>query len=417
MEWKAGRLEERCYWKLPEANGSSRIGFPEAVEETERLLLEAVRLRLQADVPVGALLSGGIDSSLVCWALSKLNANIRTFTVSTPGDAADEAPAAVETARRLGTPHEVVTLAAGGSELLDELTEAYGEPLGCPSALAMLRVSRSVQPLATVLLTGDGGDDVFLGYPFHRHFWAAQRLAGALPNVASRVWRGLRPMADALPVLRRGKHLLDYATGGLGAVTRVHDGLPYYWNRDMLGERLRGRNLQQRKIQQSTDSARRLLFDVLQYDLKTQFAGEFMTKVDGGTMHYALEARSPFLDQTIWEFAAKLPIEVRLRGGILKAVLREIVRRRIGEDVASRKKQGFTIPVERWLATTWRGALEEIAGQSQLENGGWLRRGALQGPVTEGVGKRWVPLQLWYLLVLDHWLRRNTGPRSQPRGI
>src|SRR5262249_30590801 len=212
VEWAAGRREERCYWKLPEANGASRIGFSEAVEETERLLLESVRLRLQADVPVGALLSGGIDSSLVCWALAKLNANIRTFTVSTPGDPADEAPAAAETARRLGLPHEIVTLASYGPELLDELTEAYGEPFGCSSALAMLRVSQAVKPLATVLLTGDGADDVFLGYPFHRHFWTAQRVAGVLPDMASRAWSGLRPMVDGLPALRRGKHLLDYAT-------------------------------------------------------------------------------------------------------------------------------------------------------------------------------------------------------------
>jgi asparagine synthase (glutamine-hydrolysing) len=412
VEWKAGRLEERCYWKLREANGASRIGFAEAVEESERLLLESVRLRLQADVPVGALLSAGIDSSLVCWALAKLNANIRTFTVSTPSDPADEAPAAAQTARHLGVPHQIVTLASDGPELLEELTEAYGEPFGCPSALAMLRVSRAVKPLATVLLTGDGGDDVFLGYPFHRHFWTAQRVAGILPGMASRAWRKVRPLVDGLPALQRGKHLLDYATGGLGAVTQVHDGLPYYWNRDMLGERLRGRDLPQRQIEQSMKSARRLLFDVLQYDLKTQFAGEFMTKVDGGTMHYALEARSPFLDQAMWTFAANLPLEVRLRGGMLKAVLREIVRRRIGEDVASRKKQGFTIPVERWLATTWKAALEEIAAGSLLESEGWLRRGTLRGPIAEGIRNRWVPVQLWYLLVLEHWLRRDRAVRS-----
>ena len=85
----------------------------------------------------------------------------------------------------------------------------------------MLRVSRSVQPLATVLLTDDGGDDVFLDYPFHRHFWMAQRVARTLPGVAARAWRGVRPLMDGLPALRRGKHFLDYATGGLGAVTQV----------------------------------------------------------------------------------------------------------------------------------------------------------------------------------------------------
>jgi asparagine synthase (glutamine-hydrolysing) len=375
------------------------------VEETERLLIEAVRLRLQADVPVGALLSAGVDSSLVCWALAKLNANVRAYTVSTPGDEADEAPAASETARRLGIPHEVVTLATHESGVLDELTNAYGEPFGCSSALAMLRVSEAVRPKATVLLTGDGGDDVFLGYPFQQRFWTAQRLADALPGFASPLWRTIRPLVDAIPALRRPKHLIDYATGGLGAVTQVHDGLPYYRRRGIFGARLEPLEISQRQIPWSSHPARGLLQDVLRYDLKTQFAGEFMTKVDGGTMYYSLEARAPFLDQKMWEFAAKLPFEIRLRGGISKAVLREIARKHIGEDTAFRKKQGFTIPVERWLASRWSGALQEIAGGGLLEAEGWVRRGSLQRPIQDGIRSQRLPVQLWYLLVLEHWLQ------------
>jgi asparagine synthase (glutamine-hydrolysing) len=258
-----------------------------------------------------------------------------------------------------------------------------------------------------VLLTGDGGDDVFLGYRFHPHLLTAQKLANSLPPGSDAAWRAMRPIANRLPFLRRGKHLMDYATGGLGAVTRVHDGLPYYSQRNMLGPRLTGKNLSQREIGLSQKSARRLLLDVLQYDLKTQFAGEFMTKVDGATMYYSLEARSPFLDQAVWEYAAKLPLGIRLKDGVRKAVLREIVRRRIGEDVATRKKQGFTIPVERWLATRWKGALEQMAGESLLEQQGWMRRGALKAPVAEGVRNGWCPSQLWYLLVLEYWLRRK----------
>ena len=257
LEWKAGAIKERSYWRLPEQDSRSRISFPEAVEETERLLLEAVRLRLQADVPIGALLSGGIDSSLVCWALAKLNANVNTYTVSTPGDEADEGPAAAATAQRLGVPHQTVTLAEDGGDLLEELTDAYGEPFGCSSALAMLRVSRAVKPLATVLLTGDGGDDVFLGYRVHPHLLAAQRLAGILPAFTGPLWSAVRPLAGASS-LRRAKHLLDYATGGLGAVTRAHDGLPYYAERKMLGPKLVGRELPQHHIACSAQSARRV---------------------------------------------------------------------------------------------------------------------------------------------------------------
>src|SRR6266852_3936263 len=112
----------------------------------------------------------------------------------------------------------------------------------------MLPVSRALKPHATVLLTGDGGDDVFLGYPFQRRFWVAQGLARALPSAVLRAWRAIRPLPAKIPFLRRPRNFLDYAAGGLGAVTRVHDGLPYYQQRAMLGERLAGTELSQRNI-------------------------------------------------------------------------------------------------------------------------------------------------------------------------
>jgi asparagine synthase (glutamine-hydrolysing) len=407
LEWNAGKTSVRRYWELPEADESSRVTFDEAVEETEKLLTEAVRLRLTADVPIGALLSGGIDSTLVCWALSQLNANITAFTVSTPDDPADEAPATVKTARSLGIPHRIVTLPLQEEGMLDQLSAAYGEPFGCQSALAMLRVSSAVKSFATVLLTGDGGDDVFLGYPFHRDYLMTQRVARCLPPGAGAVWRALRPIADAVPQLRRPAHFLDYATGGLGAVTRAHNGLPYYEQRGMLGERLAGLELEQRRIALSSASAKNLLSELLRYQQRMWFVSEFMTKVDGGTMYHALEARSPFLDHKLWEFAARLPYSLRLRGGALKAILREIVRRRIGPDVAARKKQGFTIPVERWLAGPWAGALDSISCDSLLQRQGWIRPGAVESEIVAAKASGRAPTQLWFLVALEGWLRRN----------
>lgn len=413
VEWHRGALNTRRYWTLPEVDESSRITFEEAVEETERLLIEAVRLRLDADVPVGALLSGGIDSSLVCWAMAKLNANITAFTVGAPGDPADETEDSRETARLLGIPHEVVELSPGETTSLDDVVCAYGEPFGCSSALGMLQVSRAVKPKATVLLTGDGGDDVFLGYPFHRHFWAAQRLARVLPKGASSLWRTVRPAVAGIDRLRRPRHFLDYATGGIGAATRVHDGLPYYARLGLLGDRLSSDTIEQRKIPLSASPARNVLSDWLDYDQRTRFVGEFMTKVDGGTMRYAIEARSPLLDQKLWEFAATLPFPVRLHQGQLKAILREIARRRIGPGVASRRKRGFTVPVQRWLAGRWSGSLEESFAGSLLEKEGWLRPGAAQAAVKDAADRGAAPNQLWYLLVLERWLRNDSRTATE----
>ncbi len=408
LEWKHGSVSQRSYWTLPSPDEGSRITFEEAVDETERLLLESVRLRLYADVPIAALLSGGIDSALVCWAMAKLNANVTACTVGTPGDPEDETSQASDTARILGIPHQVISVPHDHQDLLNELGAAYDEPFACTSALAMLQVSRAVKSYATVLLTGDGGDDVFLGYEFHDHFFRAQQLARLLPSIAAPGWKLIRPLFDAVPPLRRPKHFLDYVTGGLGSVTRVHTGLPYYQARGLLGSRLQGMELDQRKISRSMAAGRTVLSDFLNYQQRMWFVSEFMTKVDGATMNSALEARSPFLDHKLWDFAARLPLRLRLRGGTLKAILREIARRRIGPAVASRRKQGFTIPAERWLADQGHDALEETIKESWLEQNDWLRPGALAAVAREAAGARDAQAQLWFLLVLEHWMRKNS---------
>lgn len=416
VEWQNGRIAERRYWKLP-LEGTRQLPFEDALAETEHLLLDSVRLRLEADVPVGALLSGGIDSTLVCWAMSQLGANIRSYTVGTPGDMADESQGARRTAEILGIPHEVIQISRDALPPLDTLINAYGEPFACSSALGMLQVSQAVREKATVLLTGDGGDDVYLGYDYHRKFLMAQRLANRLPEVAVRLWPTLRKPLCRFPALRRPINLMDFASGGLGAATNVHDGLPYYEKQGMLGERLVGRELGSRTIPRSFQSARRLLPDFLAYERATRFVSEYMTKVDGATMFHAIEARSPFLDQKIWESAASMPFDVHLRGGELKAVLRELVRRKVGPEVAARKKQGFTIPVERWLTTNWARQLESLAsGGTALETDGWLTPGTLRSAVQNAVERKRAPTQIWSLIVLDHWLRKNNVAQVEIAG-
>jgi asparagine synthase (glutamine-hydrolysing) len=407
VEWRDGNLSSRRFWQLPQQTRAIR--FDDAVEQTEALLLESVKLRLISDVPIAALLSGGIDSALVCWALSKLNANVRAFTVGTEGDPADESADARSTAQALGIPHEVIQLPRREQPALDDLLNAYGEPFACSSALGMLRVCQAVKPEATVLLTGDGGDDVFLGYPHHRTFWLAQRIANRLPSGFAAAWPRLRRLVPPSRGLKRMEHLIDYATGGLGAVTRVHDGLPFYEHAGILGPRFDGLKIADRAISPSFESARNLLPEYLAYEFQTRFVAEYMTKVDGGAMYSSLEARSPFLDQSLWEFAASLPISVRLHGE-LKAVLRALARKNLGPDIASRRKQGFTIPVSRWLPTAWRGHLQDLMDDSVLEQQGWLKRGSLGPVIHKALATGYAPEQLWYLVVWEAWTRKQTAP-------
>ncbi len=414
VEWSGGQTRTREYWSPPKAvEASAAPSFEEAVEETERLFLRAVEMRLQADVPVGALLSGGVDSSLVCWAIAKLGGDITAYTVGTPGDAWDETADATATAQTLGISHRVLELSAADEPNIDELVAAYPEPFACASALGMLSVSRAVAPSATVLLTGDGGDDVFLGYPEHRHLWLAEKLARALPRAAAGWWSSLREsLRESMPragYVRRAISFLNYTTGGLGAVACAHDGLPAYRRHGLLGERLNSATVAQRQIPWSLDAGRRVLEGFLDYDRRQRFVGEYLPKVDGATMHHALEARSPFLDQELWEFAASVPFDLRLRRGRLKAVLRELARRRIGERVASGRKRGFGVPVQRWIAGRWRGAIEQTMRESVLEREGWIRSGAVLEQLEQAARAGWSPNQLWYIFVLETWLRRERG--------
>jgi asparagine synthase (glutamine-hydrolysing) len=411
VEWSADDATPRArtYWQPPVASESNALEFAEAVEEVERLFLRAVEMRLFADVPVGALLSGGVDSSLVCWAVARLGGDVTAYTVGTPNDPLDETADARHTAQALGISHRVLNLSAEDAPDVQELAAAYAEPFACSSALGMLRVSRVVAPSATVLLTGDGGDDVFLGYPEHRYLWLAGKLARRLPAAATSLWLGARTRVPRRGLARRIASFLDYTTGGLGAVTNARDGLPVYARDSLLGERLEGATLPQRGLPWSRESGKHVLAEFLEYDRRTRFVGEYLPKVDGATMYYALEARSPFLDQALWEFAAALPLDLRLHRGGLKAILREVARRRIGERVARGRKRGFGIPAGRWLAGRWRARVEETLGDSILAREGWIRPdAALKKFAREAEGGE-ASLQTWYLFVLETWLRHERG--------
>jgi asparagine synthase (glutamine-hydrolysing) len=408
ITWHRGQVRIRRYWQPP-SPGTGPLPFREAVERAETLLLRAVARRLQADVPVAALLSGGIDSSLVCWAIGQTGADVTAFTISTPEDPVDEADDARRTAHRLGVSHRVLDLRTDALPSVDELTAAYSEPFACASAFGMLRAARAVRSSATVLLTGDGGDDVFLGYPRHRHFWLAQQVACRMPAAMASGWEAIRKHIPPVGPLPRGISFMNYVTGGLGAVTVSGAGWPYYEGFQLLGEQLADTRIRNREIPWSREAGCQVLSDYLLYELAARFVGEYMVKVDGGAMHFSLEARSPFLDQDLWEFAAALPLELRLRRCRLKAVLRELARRRIDARVARLRKRGFSVPVERWLIGPWRTTFETTFRDSLLARDGWLRSVPILEAFARATQAGRAPTELWRVFVLELWMRHETG--------
>jgi asparagine synthase (glutamine-hydrolysing) len=181
----------------------------------------------------------------------------------------------------------------------------------------------------------------------------------------------------------------------------------------MLGERLDGVSVAQRNIKWSNESGRNVLSEFLEYDRSGRFVGEYMTKVDGATMFHSLEARSPFLDQDLWEYAAGLSFETRLHGGRLKSVLRALAKEKLGERVSRGRKRGFTIPVQRWLVGRWRNALTEALQTSVLDREGWIHSRAVLDRLTVATDKGWAPNQLWYIFVLETWLRHEQNAKAE----
>jgi asparagine synthase (glutamine-hydrolysing) len=421
LKWKNGRCSQHRYWTAPEVDEQQRISFEQAVEETERLLLAAVRRRLVADVPVCALLSGGIDSSLVCWAIAELGADITAYTVATPGDPWDESSDARRTAEALGIRHRELNMTPDVAADVSTLVSAYGEPFACASALGMLDLSGEIKSNATVLLTGDGGDDAYLGYPEHLNLYTAQRLARFLP-LSTSAWQRARRFVPRRGPLRRLVHLVDYAIGGIGAVAAAHEGLPELAADDMLGERLRGSSVDARRVAWSTQSGGQVLSDFLEHDRNGRFVAEYLTKVDGATMYHALEARSPFLDTELWEFAGRLPYGLRLRQRRLKAVLRELARRKLGDRVAFGKKKGFGVPVQRWIAGPWRDAVADAFRDSLLDREGFVSAPAVLRRLEASAKAGWTPNRVWYAYVLESWLRQERAGEppagsSAPRSL
>jgi asparagine synthase (glutamine-hydrolysing) len=196
----------------------------------------------------------------------------------------------------------------------------------------------------------------------------------------------------------------------MGAVMNARDGFPFYQRHSILGDRLAALMLPDRDIAWQPAAARRVLTDFLAFEHKRRFVGEYMTKVDGAAMYHAIEARSPFLDQEIWNFAATLPYETRLRGGQLKAVLREMARRRLGDRVARGAKRGFGIPVQRWLVEKWKPAFEQTFRDSALAKDGWIQAEAVLQQFDFACRRGIATNHLWYCYVLESWFREQQRP-------
>jgi len=402
------------YWRLPEP-AAVRTGRP--VEELARELVahleEAVRLRLIADVPLGAFLSGGIDSASVVAMMARVGGGrVKTFTIGFGDPRFDETRYARMVAERYATDHEEFVVEPDAVAILPRLVWHYGEPFADPSAIPTYYVSQMARRKVTVALNGDGGDEAFLGYARYR----AMRHLGRLDRLPQ--WSRLalaRLLACAPAGLQRELKLpqiRDVLGASAGRAEHRYAGtIVFFADRDKeagYGEAMRAQ-LERSALDLLApyfDAAGGLLAGANWADLHTYLPDDLMVKVDVASMAHGLEARSPLLDHVLLEWAAGIPTEVKMAGGRTKALFKRAMEPYLPREILYRKKQGFGMPIDAWL----RGALKPLAYDTllsqQARDRGLLRPDYVRRLLDEhSSGRRNHHTRLWALLMLELWFR------------
>ncbi len=419
------RLER--YWTLSAwVDGASRsdpgITDTDAVETLDTLLRDAVGRRMVADVPLGAFLSGGIDSSTVV-ALMQAQSDrpVRTFSIGFNEQGYDEAQHAKKIARHLGTEHtELYVESKTALDLVPELPVLYDEPFADSSQIPTLLVSRLTRKHVTVSLSGDGGDETFAGY--NRYFYArmlSQRL-GLLPRPVRCL---LARLLTLVPVQAWQKmfNLVPDKLRPPQAGDKVHKLASLLKQTDAgLYRRLVSQWDQPERVVHGTREHRGLLWDDsleellpdwvsrMQYlDTLTYLPDDILTKVDRASMSVSLEARVPLLDHRVLEYAWSLPISMKIRGGQGKWLLRQVLYRYVPRNLIDRPKMGFGVPIDHWLRGELREWAEELLAPQQLERDGLLNRNLIRQRWSEHLaGTRNWHYPIWNVLMFQAW-RQN----------
>ncbi len=410
---EGGDIRLERYWRL-DYSPKIDISEQEASEETLRLLEEAVRIRLYSDVPLGAFLSGGIDSSAVVGLMSRVSgAKVKTFSIGFEESGYNELKYARMIARQFSTEHHEFIVKPNALEVLPMLVERYGEPYADSSCIPTYYVSRETKRFVTVALNGDGGDEAFGGYERYQAMLISENLQ-KLPAYLRKMISGLAGIlpdsVDQKDTLRRLKRFLGSAglprgerylrwAGILGEV-RPDD----LYSEEFLKEARLGDPLSILEPYLNCPGRSDLLDRLLSADTSTYLPDDLLVKVDIASMANSLEARSPFLDHKLIEFAAKLPSDLKIRGAAKKYILRKAVKGLLPEENINRRKMGFGMPVGQWFRGELKTFLFDTVLSGPALKRGYFKPGAVKRIVEDHTtGRKDYALQLWAILMLELW--------------
>ncbi len=404
------------YWS-PRFTLDRAISPEDAVAELTARLDESVRLRMIAEVPLGAFLSGGVDSSAVVASMAAQSEEpVNTCSIAFADPAFDESRFALQVAKRYGTRHFVDRVESDDFDLIDDLARIYDEPYADSSAIPTYRVCELARKHVTVALSGDGGDENFGGYRRYRLHVAEEKLRQALPLALRRPmfgWLGKTyPKADWAPRIFRAKS--TFQALGRDSVDAYFEGVSILrsdMRQRLFSSTFRARLGGYRAAEVFHRHARQAGTDdplaVIQYlDLQTYLVGDINTKVDRASMAHSLEVREPLMDHELVDFLGSLPSSLKIRGGEGKWLLKEAMRPRLPHDVLYRPKMGFAVPLARWFRGPLRQRVRDALLGERLAATGIFERRYLEELLDQHQsGQRDYSAPLWTLLMFDAFLR------------
>jgi asparagine synthase (glutamine-hydrolysing) len=416
LRWQHGTAHVRRYWELP-CDEQVPASEAAAVETLGTVLRDAVQSHLMSDVPLGAFLSGGIDSSLVVGLMAEASPRpVKTFSIGFDDARFDELEHARVVARHFATDHHEFVVKPDALAILDRMIAHFDEPFGDTSAIPTWYVSELARRHVTVVLSGDGGDELFGGYDrYFPHPRVAAFDRWAPPGsrtVAALAWPWLPHGATGKNFLRhvarddRGRYLesIAYFRGDEQLALLSPD----------LQRELRGSDAEARLGRHfARFAALPWPAQMMHFDFETYLPEDILTKVDRMSMAHSIESRVPLLDTHVVEFAARTPVALKIKAGRRKHLLKEVASRILPASILARPKQGFAVPVETWF----RGRLGELFGDVLLSTRA-RQRGYFEMPFVErllheqGQGRRDHTHRLWALLVFELWHRRYLDSAS-----
>lgn len=398
-----GNLKIKEYWNI-DYNNSNRFqgNYEDAKSNLKTLLSDAVKIRLFADVPVGVFLSGGIDSSLIAAMASANNDNVRTFSVKFNEKGFDESIYANKVAKQLGTNHNIIECDYNeGLDLIENFCHYYDEPFADSSAIPSMLLAKHTKKQVTVAISGDAGDESFLGY--HRYRWINQgQKFMAIPYPVRKLLSKLVGLSPYYRLKIISKYMAFKSINDIYLDSKVDKG--YSSNSD------NNNPVNVEELKYLYHENKNLLERASDFDLKTYLNWDINTKVDRATMAYSLEARSPLMDYRIVEFARSLPTSYKFKGTNQKRILKDVLYEYVPSEYFNRPKAGFTIPFRKWFREELKDyVLSELDdnGLSQIPS---INPDEVKAKINQHIKGTWnhYPM-IWKLLVLKQWLNKNKG--------